>query len=111
MALGREQHFQPVVAYSPSAYSAYTACVHFEDPALAPLLRHYHATLEADFSAKAKDLGYLFVDLTPARQAAAAALQARKLLDFPASIHYTEEGQHVVAGTLAQALAPQMATH
>lgn len=111
VALAQEWHFQPVVAYSPSAYSAYTAYVHFEDPALAPLLRHYHATLEAYFAAKAKELGYLFVDLTPALQIAAAETQARKLLYFPANTHYTEEGQHVVAETLAQALAPQTAFH
>ncbi len=111
VALAKEWHFQAVVAYSPSAYSAYTSYVHFQDPALAPLLRHYHATLEAYFTARAKDLGYLFVDLTPGLREAAAELQARKLLYFPASTHYTEEGQRVVAETLAQALAPQTAFH
>jgi hypothetical protein len=110
VALGQARHFQPVIAYSPAAFSAYAAYVHFEDPALAPLLRHYHETLDAHLAARAKDLGYLFVDLTPGLRKAAAELQATRLLYFPGNTHYTEEGQRVVAQILAQALAPKLAT-
>ena len=111
VALAGERRFQAVVALSPSAYSAYAAYVHFDDPALAPLLRHYHAALESYFAGKAKLLGFIFVDLTPDLQRAAAELQADRLLYDPITVRYTSEGERVVARSLAQALQPALADH
>ena len=50
---------------------------------------------------KAEELGFVFVDLTPALQAAADRLQDEELLYYPANVHYTPSGHRVVADALA----------
>jgi hypothetical protein len=103
--LAREHDFTPVVAYSPSAYTAYADFVAFEDPALAELMPWFHAEQLAHLRGRAEALGLRFVDLTPALQEAARSLGGRELLYFPANVHYTARGHQVVAETLARELA------
>ena len=105
VALAHEHGFRPVVSYSPSAYTAYAEFVVFEDPDLADLMPWYSRTLRAFLAEKGEELGYTFVDQTPALQAAARRLQATELLYFPINVHFTAAGNRVVAEALAAALA------
>ncbi len=104
VALAREHDFQPVVSYAPSAYTAYADFVAFEDEALTALMPWFSATQRAWLRDKADELGFAFVDLTPALQAAARALQEDERLYYPANVHYTPAGHRVVGEALATAL-------
>jgi hypothetical protein len=103
--LAREHGFVPVLAYSPSAYSAYADFMDFDDPALAELMPWFHAEQLAYLEGRAQALGVVFVDLTPALQDAARSLPSDDLLYFPVNLHYTAQGHRVVAEALARALA------
>jgi hypothetical protein len=104
VALGREHGFQPVVSYAPSAYTAYADFVAFEDDALTKLMPWFSGAQRAYLREKADELGYAFIDLTPALQAAARRLQARELLYHRANVHYTPAGHRVVGDALARAI-------
>ena len=101
VALALEHDFQPVVSYAPSAYTAYAGFVAFEDDALTTLMPWFSGTQRAYLRQKAEELGFVFVDLTPALQAAAHRLQDEELLYYPANVHYTPAGHRVVADALA----------
>ena len=58
-----------------------------------------HANEDAHLNAER-----IFVDLTPALQAAAGRLQDDDLLYYPANVHYTTSGHRVVAEALAPVL-------
>ena len=60
--------------------------------------------LRAFLAEKGGELGYTFVDQTPALQAAARRLQGTELLYFPVNLHFTPAGNRVVAEALAAAL-------
>ena len=106
MALSAEHGFQVVVAYVPSAYTAYEAQSRFGDPAVEASLRAYSRILREYFAAQAQRLGYLYVDTTPAIQRASAALPFAERLYFQSNVHLTRKGHEVVAATLADALPP-----
>jgi hypothetical protein len=101
-ALAHQHGFTPVLAYTPSAYTAYGGAVRFDDPALAPLLRAYSAAQRAYFAARAAALGLRFVDLTEPLQRAAADPD---LLYFPTNLHLTPAGHRAIASALGDALA------
>jgi len=105
VALANENGFVPVVSYTPSAYTAYAEFVKFEDESLADLMPWFSRTQRNYLSEKAAKTGYLFVDLTPALQSAAAELQDEALLYYPINVHYTPDGHRVVGETLAHVIA------
>jgi len=105
VALAREHDFQPVVSYAPSAYTAYADFVAFDDDALTTLMPWFSGTQRAYLRQKAEELGFAFIDLTPALQAAGRRLQGEELLYYPANVHYTKSGHRVVGDALAPAIA------
>jgi hypothetical protein len=101
-ALAREHGFQPVVAYSPSAYTAYADFVAFDDGSLAELMPWFSGEQRRYLARRATELELIFVDLTPALQQAARSLEASELLYYPVNVHYTPRGHRVVAEALAK---------
>lgn len=107
VSLAATHDFVPVVAYTPSAHTAYADYVRFEDPDLAPLMAGMSTTLRDYFRASAERLDYFFLDLTgPLREAVAAQgpERARQLLYGPVSIHYSVQGHRRVAEAMAEFL-------
>lgn len=94
--------FRPVVAYSPSAHTAYANEVVFEDPEIAAPLAGYSRALRSYLARSAEELGFVFVDSTRAFQAAAAKSGPADLLYFPTNLHYTPAGHRVFAETVAR---------
>jgi hypothetical protein len=107
VALAREYGFIPIVAYSPSAYTAYADFVEFEDASLGELMPWFSRTQRQFLRTKARELGYRFVDLTPAMQAAANDLQEKELIYHPINVHFTVKGNRIVGETLADAISTQ----
>jgi hypothetical protein len=103
-ALARERGFQAVVTYTPSAHTSYGERVRFASQELAPLLESLSTAQRTHLRERAAELGYVFHDLTPALQAAAASGSAGELLYDPASIHLTPAGHAVIASSLVQFL-------
>jgi hypothetical protein len=101
-ALARDHRFVPVVAYTPSAYTAYGDAVHFDDPGIDPLLRGFSAAQRAYFAARTAALGMGFVDLTESLRTAAA--REHELLYFPRNLHLTPAGHRVIARALGDVL-------
>jgi hypothetical protein len=111
-ALARSHHFAPILAYTPSAYTAYQSFVHFDDPSLPELMRRYSRVQRKYFARRAAELGLRFVDLTNPLHQAARATRDRELLYFPTNLHLTAAGHRVIARALAKVLAENMmATH
>jgi lysophospholipase L1-like esterase len=75
--------------------------VAFENDALTELMPWFSEQQRAYLRHKAEELGFVFVDLPLALQAAARRLQADELLYYPANVHYTPSGHRVVADALA----------
>ena len=103
VTLAAAHDFQLIVAYTPTAYIVY-APVTFKDPDLNDLFTWFSDQQRAYFAKKGKELGYLFIDLTPSLRAAAIEIDPSRLLYYPSSLHYTARGHQIVAGTLATAL-------
>ena len=78
----------------------------FAQNEIAPVAATYDASGEfpVDTIRKAGELGFVFVDLIPPLQKAAAELQDRELLYNPANVHWTIKGNRVVAEALARAI-------
>ncbi len=106
-ALARENRFLPVVAYAPTAYTAYAEFVRFRDPTVGPPLAAFSARQREHLAHAAAARGLAFVDLTPAFQAAARE-RGGELLYYPLNVHYTPAGQRVVADTLAAAIRSRL---
>src|SRR5262249_52774544 len=104
-AVAREAGFQAIVAYSPSAYTAYEHGARFRDPSLEPTMRSYSRLLREHVRDASEKLGLTFVDLTPALQAAADKERGKALLYGPAHLHFTSEGSTVAAEALSARLA------
>jgi hypothetical protein len=102
--LAAEHHFTPVLSYAPSAYTAYADYVAFDDPALSELMPWFSHSQQDYLRSKARELGFVFVDLVPALQTAARKLQDRELLYNPANVHWTVKGNRVVAAAIARAI-------
>ncbi len=102
--LSKQYHFIPVVTYTPSAHTAYAATVVYEDSSLQTLMPWFSQQQRAYFQEKGEELGYFFVDLTPALQAAAQGSNSGELLYARADLHLTPQGHLVVAKAINQAL-------
>ena len=96
--------FQPVVLYTPSAYTAYADLVEFADSSLSEVMAEYSKTQRRFLAEKAQALGFTLIDLVPDLQRAAAARGADEMLYFPRSIHLTKLGHKVVAEIVADRL-------
>ena len=68
-------------------------------------LAGYSRRLRDYFARSADELGFLFVDATPAMQAAAAGNRRADLLYFPTNLHYTPAGHRVLADQIARSLS------
>lgn len=107
--LGRDHGFLPVVAYAPAAYTAYAEFATFRDASVGPTLAAF-STRQRHYLADATAArGLVFVDLTPALQAAARDRRDGALLYYPINVHYTPAGQRVVADALAAVIGPRLA--
>ena len=107
--LSREHRFVPIVAYTPSAHTAYEGQVDFQDPRLAELMPWFSRRQREYLAGKAGELGFAFVDLTPEFQRAARDSGNANLLFFPGVLHLTARGHEVAAEALAAALREPMA--
>jgi hypothetical protein len=103
--LARHHGFTPFVAYSPSAYTTYAGFVEFDDPSLTELMPWFSRTQRDYLQNKSRELGFIFVDLTPALQAAARERRQADLLYHPINVHFTISGNRIVAETLATAVS------
>jgi hypothetical protein len=104
MRLAKQHRFVPVVAYTPSAYTAYEGRVEFQDPDLAELMPWFSRRQREYLARKAEEMCFAFVDLTPEFQRAARDSSNEELLFFPGVLHLTARGHEVAAGALASAL-------
>lgn len=104
--LAEERGFLPVLAYVPSAATAYAPAT-FRDLAVGEVLARFSSDQRGHLRALAQELEMKYVDLSPVLQAAAAREPAApdNLLYFPGNIHLTPRGHAEVARALAAALA------
>jgi hypothetical protein len=105
VALGREHGFTPIVLYIPSAYTAYRHQAHFDDTAIERTLSEFSDRQRGYFARKAGEVGYVYRDLTPALQRAAAELPSTQPLYFRSNVHLTPAGHAVVAAEIAEQIA------
>jgi hypothetical protein len=99
--LARAEGFRPVLAYIPSAYTAYARSVRFADEKAGRAVREMSEKQRTWLAANAPRLGLPFVDMTPSfRRAAETGL----LTHFPANMHLTPAGHKVAAEALAAGL-------
>ncbi len=105
VGLGESHGFEPVVVYTPSAYSAYEGMTTFDDPEIEATMRAYSRGLRAYFAAAAVRLGFRFLDLTPAINSAAKGSGPGALLYFQTNVHLTPAGHRLVAEQIARAIA------
>ncbi len=102
--LSEQDNFIPLVTYTPSAHTAYSDYVVFDDPKLKNLMASFSQVQRQYLSAKGEELGYYFVDFTPSLQAAGKAHGPQDLLYYQLDLHLTPSGHAVVAGIIDQAL-------
>ncbi len=103
--LAEENNFAPIVTYTPSAHTAYVAYTNFDNPSVKELMSQFSQQQRDFFKTKADELGYVFIDMTPAMQAAVAPdTTPETLLYYQTNLHLTDQGHQVVADTLSQAL-------
>jgi hypothetical protein len=102
--LAETHNFVPVVSYIPAASTAYEANAVFENPEFSELIPWFSREQRNFFKQQAEQLGYIFVDLTPAIQAAAQSYGPDKLLYYQYDIHLTTAGHAAVAEALSQRL-------
>jgi hypothetical protein len=105
VGLASKHSFTPIVAYSPSAYTGYAEFVEFLDPPLTELMPWFSRAQREYLRVRGSELGYLFVDLTPALQKAERVLQERELMYHPVNVHFTMKGNRIVAETLAETIS------
>jgi hypothetical protein len=108
--LAKENHFTPILTYTPAIYTVYGDAVEFEDPSLAAPLRALYERQRDYLSSAAAELGIHFIDLTPPLQAAAEKLKGSDILYITGNLHLTASGQRVIAEALAARL-PEFMPH
>ena len=106
--LAEQWGFVPVLLYTPSAYSAYEGMTTFDDPNIERTMRNYSNSLRRYFAAKARELGFRYLDLTPRLAAAARASSADDLLYFRTNVHFTQSGHRTVATQLAELVRAEL---
>jgi hypothetical protein len=102
--LSQEHNFVPIVTYTPSAHNAYADTVDFDDKALNKLMPWFSREQRQFLTTKGQELGYIFIDLTPALRAAAASNGPANLLYYRYDLHLTPAGHTVVASAIHEAL-------
>lgn len=104
VGLSQTHGFVPVVSYSPSAHTAYADSIIYEDDSLYELMSWFSNEQRTFFKEKGVELGYKFIDLTPALQAAARDNGSEDLLYSRADLHFTPRGHRVAAEAMSQVL-------
>jgi len=108
--IAEDQGFTPILAYTPSAYTAYADAVSFDQTALDEIMPAYSQELRAFFAAKAQELDIKFIDLTPGLQAAAPNYTTpEKILYYQTNRHLTKYGHQVVAELLSDVVEQAVA--
>jgi hypothetical protein len=103
--IAKSHHFIPIVTYSPSVHTGYQDFAVFEDTSLTNILKPFSQKQRAYFKEKGSELGYCFVDLTPAfRKAAPAYNHPDKLLYYQSSLHLTRFGHEVIASEISRVI-------
>jgi hypothetical protein len=102
--LSKQYNFIPIVAYTPSAHTAYSDKVIFEDPSLSELMPWFSREQRHFLESNSQTLGYTFIDLTPDLQAAARTRGPEELLYYQFDLHLTPLGHAVVAQILNRKL-------
>lgn len=103
--LGQKHSFTPVVTYMPSAHTAYESVVRFVNPELSDLMPWFSREQRQFLQEQSQALGFVFIDLTPALQAAAQSGGPDQLLYLRGSVHLSSQGNTAVAKILSQKLA------
>ena len=103
--LSEEHEFIPVITYSPSAHVAYQDFAVYEDQWVKPISENYSSQLRELMAARSRIFGIYYLDLTdPLREEIERQGDARaeKLLYYPGSIHYSIEGNRIIAREMAK---------
>ena len=96
--LAAEHGFSPVVAYIPSAYTAYSRSVRFEDPQVGAVVTAQSRQQREYLELAAGRLGLDFLDLSSALQ---QSVTTSPLAYYPSNVHLTPAGHALIAGALA----------
>jgi hypothetical protein len=102
--LARENHFVPVVLYTPILGTAYRKFIKYDDASLTTVMQQSAETQRQYIARLANELGLFLVDLTPPFQNAAETLKGDDLLFLPFEFHLSATGHRVTAEALAQRL-------
>ncbi len=103
-ALAKAHNFIPVIAYTPSVYTAYAANVVFEDARLNQVMPWFSQEQRRYIQSKCQQYGFTFIDVTPDLQAAASANGPNNLLYYRYDLHLTPAGHAVVGDSITQGL-------
>ncbi len=104
LQLAEEHRFVPIVVYCPSVYAAYEGAVSFQDPSLTEPMKRYNRAQTDYFEARALELGFTFLDLTPHFRKVVQTPGERKLLYFPTNVHLTQAGHEEVSRLVREVL-------
>src|SRR6185295_1555892 len=102
--LAHENHFIPVVLYTPTIGTTYRKFITYDDPEFTTVMQESAEKQRQYIAGLAREFGLFLVDLTPPFQAAAAALKGGDLLYLVFDGHLSETGHRVTAEVLAQRL-------
>jgi hypothetical protein len=102
--LAKSHNFIPIVTYIPAASTAYEANAVYENPEFSELIPWFSREQRSFFDQQDDKLGYIFIDLTSAIQAAARSYGSNRLLYYQHDIHLTPTGHVVIAKALSQRL-------
>ena len=99
--LSKANGFLPVVMLVPAAYTSYGAATAFNTPGISLAMANLHSAQRDWLSAQASDIGFTFIDETPAYT---AEIANRPAVFFPSNVHFTADGQAALAKTMAPAI-------
>ena len=102
--LSQQHQFIPVIVYIPSAHTTYADNIIFADPDLLNLMAWFSQEQRTFFKIQSKELGYVFIDLTPSLQSSAKVSGSGNLLYYRLNLHLTKQGHKIVAETIWQNL-------
>jgi hypothetical protein len=103
--LAAEHGFIPLVAYIPSAYSAYGRTVEFEDPDVGAVVAAQSRMQREYLASTTMRLGLGFLDLADVLQ---QSVTTSPLAYYPSNVHLTAAGHALVAEALAPWLTSRL---
>jgi hypothetical protein len=103
LRLARENDFVPLIFLIPGTYTAYARGIVFDDPELEKTMREGGERQRKWLKEYAESRHVMFLDLAPIFQEAG---EKESLSYFPANVHLTPHGQHIVASTIATTIRP-----